>query len=88
MCEEALESMYHSMSGGDDNIIVLKLLARSCWSQTALGEAYWRPNGRGAGYSGGHRGGPSRGPLKPTSPRSLGRAGPGRKLGGAGNMPS
>jgi hypothetical protein len=34
MCEEAPESMYHSVFGGGVSVIVLKLWARSLWSQT------------------------------------------------------
>jgi hypothetical protein len=82
--------MYHSMFGGGANVIMLKLLVRSCWSQIAPSGAYKRPDGGGEGCEGSHRGGPSvpgGSPTKPTSPGTLGRVGPGRKLGGTGNRP-
>jgi hypothetical protein len=67
MCEEALESMYHSVFGGGVSVIVLKLWARLLWSQTAPGGACRRPGG-GAACGGVHSGGtgmPGSGAPKP-----------------------
>jgi hypothetical protein len=79
--------MYHSVFGGGVSVIVLKLLVRSCWFETALGGACRRLDDRGASYDGSHRGGPGRGPSKPTDPGTPGRVGPARKTGSTDNMP-
>jgi hypothetical protein len=85
MCEEAPDSMYHSVFGGGVSVIMLKLWARSLWSQTASGGACRRPGG-GAACGGVHSGGagmPGSGAPKPNGAP----AGVGRRPGRPGNIP-
>jgi hypothetical protein len=77
--------MYHSVFSGGVNVTVLKLWARSVWSQTAQGGACRRPGG-GATHGGGHSG--DAGMLGSGALKSNGAlAGTGRRSGWPGNSP-